>query len=542
MSGKFFSGRRKFLFGSASLLLAGLLYRAKVKANDSKGAVSRSDRVIPEAKPRLGINLAGIVDWSSEQPFVDFFAMSRKWVSQTNSGSWGKGPELNLDAQGWVKELAPGCRATRFICSLDRGMYPGGEYVILYEGEGDFKLTFPVGQIIKREPGRMVVLVNPNKGAFALDLVSTNPKNYMRNIRVIAPGFESTYKENPWHPAFLKRWSGVACLRFMDFMATNNSEQSSWQNRPALNEAGFSTKGAPVELMVDLANRLDADAWFCIPHKADDDYVTQFASYVKQNLKPHLRAWFEYSNELWNGGFSQTHYAGEMGQKLKLSDKSWEAGWKYTAHRSIEIFKILDAVYAGQSGLVKVIGSQAANAYVSEQIVGFNEAAKFADVLAIAPYVSMNVGPKDHKGISESVVANWSLDQVFQHLNAVSIPESTQWMVDSKKVADRFGLQLVAYEGGQHLVGIMGSENNEKLTQLLMAANADKRMADIYNKSLQAWVDAGGDLMCTFNSMSEWSKWGSWGLLRNNKENPKDSPKFNAVIQWAKSRGQKMNL
>ena len=30
-----------------------------------------------------------------------------------------------------------------------------------------------------------------------------------------------------------------------------------------------------------------------------------------------------------------------------------------------------------------------------------------------------------------------------------------------KKVADKYGLKLVAYEGGQHMVGVTGGENNE---------------------------------------------------------------------------------
>ena len=540
MKSIFFSGRRKFFLGSVALLVAGLFYKVKVRAKDRPQNIKVSNRVIPTPNPRLGINLAGIADWNSEQPFVDFFTMSRQWVSQAGTG-WGTGPALDLDAQGWVKALAPGCRATRFICSLDR-QYPSGEYVILYDGEGDFKLTFPVGAIAKKEPGRMVVLVNANKGAFALDLVSTNPNNYLRNVRVIAPGFEKTYQDNPWHPNFLKRWSGVACVRFMDFMTTNNSPQMHWQDRPTLGQAGFSDKGVPVELMVDLANRLETDAWFCFPHQADDDYVQQFAGYVKKNLKPNLRAWYEYSNELWNGGFQQTHYAGEMGKKLKLADQPWEAGWKFTAHRSIEIFKLLDEVYAGQSNLVKVIGSLAANHFISEQILGFESAANYADVLAVAPYVSLNVSPQDDKGISEKSVASWNLDRLFEYLNKVAIPESSKWIEDCKKVANRFGLQLVAYEGGQHLVGVMGAENNKALTELLMDANTDKRMGQIYAKNFQAWEQAGGDLFCTFNSVSNWSKWGSWGLLRNNDENPKDSPKFSAVIQWAKSRGQKMNL
>ena len=35
-----------------------------------------------DPRPRLGINLAGAVDWNAEQPFADFFKLSRLWISQ----------------------------------------------------------------------------------------------------------------------------------------------------------------------------------------------------------------------------------------------------------------------------------------------------------------------------------------------------------------------------------------------------------------------------------------------------------------------------
>lgn len=33
---------------------------------------------------------------------------------------------------------------------------------------------------------------------------------------------------------------------------------------------------------------------------ADDDYVTNLAVLIKQNLNPNLNAYIEYSNEVWN--------------------------------------------------------------------------------------------------------------------------------------------------------------------------------------------------------------------------------------------------
>lgn len=536
MKNKLNIGRRNFLAVSAAALAT--LYLGVKGVLAKKPEAHSPASKAPPANARLGINLAGIADWSTEQPFVDFFHMSRDWISQIKDGDRDTGPALALDEHGWVKRLAKDCYATRVICSLEGNQYPSGDYVILYDGEGT--LTFSNGAILENKSGRIELRVDAAKGPLFLEIHKTNPQNYIRNIRVILPGFEQTYQSNPWHPDFLKRWSGIACLRFMDFMQTNGSTQTKWLDRPKMADAGYTSKGVPLELLVDLANRLNTDAWFCMPHQADDDFVKQFALYVKKNLKPELRAWVEYSNEVWNGGFDQNDYAGKAGQRLKFADKPWEAAWKYNAYRSVQIFKIWSEVYGGHERFIRVLASQAANDYVSDQILSFQNAASNADVLAIAPYVALSVPPAANDGITEKAVAAWNLDKLFDYVNKVALPESEKWIKDSKQIADRHGLKLVAYEAGQHLVGIAGAENNEKLTKLFLQANADARMGEVYAQNLAMWERLGGDLICSFHSMSSWSKWGSWGLLRNYGDLPASSPKFTASIKWAVSRGQKM--
>ena len=540
------NGRRKFLIGASSLAAGSLFFGYKALSKDTANAGTKNTsaqhvvKPVPTPNARLGINFSGIAYWASEFPFVDLMHQSGAWVSQPPSGDWGSGPTLVLDAHGWVKALDRDCRATKIICAGDEVAYPSGTYVILYDGEGEIELTAPVGVMKQTGQGRLEVDIDATKGMLAIDIVATNPKNHLRNIRVIAPGFETSYQSNPWHPKFLSRWSGVACIRLMDMMATNNSEQQHWKNRPKPNDASYTQKGVPVELLVDLANRLDADAWFCMPHQADDDYIKQFAMVVKHHLKPHLHAWVEYSNEVWNGGFDQYDYAAKQGQALNLANDAWDAAFHFNALRSVTIFNTWQTVFEGRNRLVNVIASQAANAYLSEQLLNVGELAAQVDVLAIAPYVSFNVPMETNDaGISADKVAAWSLDKLFAYLNTTALPEAQSWIEANKKVADKFGLKLVAYEGGQHLVGIQGAENNDVLGDLLMQANGDARMGEVYAKNLVHWQTAGGDLMCTFTSVEGWSKWGSWGLLQHT--NDAASPKLSAVMDWAKSRGQKVN-
>jgi len=490
-----------------------------------------------QARPRLGMNLAGPADWNTELPFVDVFRMSRPWTSQKKGESWGRGPELTLDENGWVKRLEEDCWAESPLCTIPDGHYPSGEYTVLYDGQGKLD-AWNAAEIISRQPGRMIIRIDSAKGGFHLKLLETDPKDYIRNIRVIMPGFLDTYKDNPWHPAFLNRWKGVACLRFMDFMHTNGSKIAFWSQRPKLDDATFSSKGIALELLIDLANRLDADPWFCIPHLADDDYVHSFAHMVKQRLEADLKIYVEYSNETWNGMFPQSKYAGEQGQKLGFAEKPWEAGWRYTAYRSVQIFKIFEQVFEGKNRLVRILPSQAANPYVSERIVEFQDAYKHADALAIAPYISFNIRPGGKPAADD--VAQWTVAQVLDHIENKALPESIRWIRGSKEIADKYNLKLTTYEGGQHMVGVGGGENNEKLTALLGKANAHPRLAEVYRKYYRAWEQNGGDLFCYFSSVSKWSKWGSWGLLQY-YDDPEESPKYTATMNWARKLGQPVN-
>ena len=538
MAPKINISRRKFISTALVTLLAGLnLATARENKNTGGDASVKTD----EPNARLGINLAAIKNYATELPFVDLFRMAGGWVSQRKKGKWGGGPALELDEHGWVKRLEPDCIAIAIVCGIKGNHYPSGNYTVLYDGEGElaFRNAANNKDIVSKASGKIVVEVNA-KTAFHIEIVETNPLNYIRNIRVIMPGFESDYATNPWHPQFIKRWSGIACIRLMDFMMTNNSTQIIWDDRPKLTDASFTKKGIPLELMLDLANRLEADPWFCMPHLADDAYIKQFAQMVKANLKPNLRAWIEYSNEVWNNVFKQTHYANQMGQDLSFLGQSSNATAHYYAYRSMQIFDIWQTVYGDNTSYVRVLASQAANTYRAETILSFKNAAKQADVLAIAPYVSVHVSPRSKDALVVSEVAAWNLDKLFEHIFAVALPKSQHSIQQNKKIADQYGVKLVAYESGQHLVGALGTENNDAITKLFTEANADPRMGEVYSQNLNTWAQAGGDLICSYYSVGKWSKWGSWGLLQYYDDAP--TAKFKAVMQWAKSRGQKVRL
>jgi hypothetical protein len=476
------------------------------------------------------MNLSGIVDWNTEHPFVDVFRLSRRWISQKKGEPWGKGPKLELDGHGWVKRLEPDCYAETLV--LTAGHAPSGEYVCLYDGEGQVEFG-GCGKVVSRQPGRVVVNIDGSKEATFVSVRKTNPEDPVRNIRLIMPGFEKTYATEPFSPVFLERWRGFNTFRFMDWMDTNGSRQQEWPDRPKVDDATWSAKGVPVEVMARLCNRLKINPWFCLPHPASDDYVRQFAALVCRELEPSLKVRIEYSNEVWNGMFEQHRYAEEQAKKLGLGPKErpWEGAAMFYARRSVEIFRIWEDVFGGRERLVRVLAWQAAGGayWTDNMLLAQHDAARHCDVLAIAPYISFMPSPQS-KELDSDEVAKWSVERILDRAETNALPECIGWMKTQKAVAEKYGLKLMCYEAGQHLVGVGGGENNEALTRLFTAANQHPRMGGIYTKYLDAWRDLGGDLMCIFSSVTQSSKWGSWGLLEGADET--GSPKFDAVVGW----------
>jgi hypothetical protein len=58
---------------------------------------------------------------------------------------------------------------------------------------------------------------NGNNGIM-ITIVRTNPANYIRNIRVIRPGFENIASAVTFHPMFLSKIKPYKTLRFMDWL------------------------------------------------------------------------------------------------------------------------------------------------------------------------------------------------------------------------------------------------------------------------------------------------------------------------------------
>jgi hypothetical protein len=510
----------------------------------------------------LGTNLYGISDWSTQMPFLDAFKTARKWMTQCEqgesgcTGSWEtqEYDKLDLDEQGWVKSLpAPDDppEYTRASTLLYREMnqYPGGQYLVLYDGEGKLNYKFDAQKDeAASKPGRDVINVKPSQGGILLQIVETDPNktgNYIRNIRVVRAQDEGTYQSQIFNPLFLEKTRKFKALRFMDWMDTNNSEQSEWSNRPKVEDASYAWKGAPVEIMVELANRLQADPWFNMPHMATDEYMTNFARLVQERLNPNLKAYVELSNEVWNWQFKQSHYAADQG-KARWGDKG-DVFMQWYGMRAAQMSDIWKGVFQDQPDrVVPVIATQTAWQGLENSALDCSEWVAEGHkpcyqhgfkVYAVTGYFSGALGSKEHA----SEVETWLSDRNSAFTKAIAkLKDSGDWGDSVRNTADGFryhadvaqkrGLKMVAYEGGQHIVGSGGNENNEKLTEFLIELNRRPEMYQVYTDLLNNWKAAGGTLFMHFSDIGQPSKWGSWGALENVTQD--HSPKYDALMDF----------
>jgi hypothetical protein len=492
----------------------------------------------------IGTNLELLSYWSPQVPFVDVMKSSSEWLSG-DAKDWGGGPPPDLDANGWVRSLRPGQVVRKVMLREFGDRYPGGRYLVRYKGEGKLNFGF-AAKIVSERRGEMVIQVTPNDGGIYLWIEATNPADHLRDIEIIMPGgicegdpFKHVASARDcgsrpflsfagnrnilFYPVFAERLRGYSVLRFMDWMHTNSSPVATWAQRTPVTYSTWATKsGAPVEVMIALANLVGAHPWFTLPHQSDEAYARSFAQMVKEKLDPTLGVYVEHSNEVWNSLFAQYGYLSKQAktQGLELS--------KYHALRTRALAGVFKAEL-GADRVVSVLGGQAANPWVAtsglDYLKGrFGAAATGIDAVAIAPYFGVSPTPAE-----AGKFTSMTMDQLVSYVRTNVFPHEAAHMASHRTVAKKYALRLLAYEGGQHMAGVAGAEGNAALNKLFDSFNRDPRIKQLYLDYLAIWKREGGELFVHFNDVSRYTKWGRWGALEYVAQPRVESPKFDAL-------------
>ena len=532
--------------------------------------------VLPKEAPLpLGTNLHRLADWSPQLPFLNAFKSARRWIPQNwipARQGWYKSLQLNwntgefdlldLDENGWVKSLPDSADNTEYnsvgtVMFRDLGDYPAGKYVVLYEGKGTIEYGLDATKDEAASiPGRDVINVNPTNSGIWLRITATDPNqtgNYLRDIQVLPEEYEYAQGQI-FNPEFLEKVQSFDTLRFMDWMATNNSQQKEWSDRPTFQNSLFFGEIASVEAMVELANSTNTDPWFTLPHMATDEYVTNFAKYVKDNLDPELQVYLEYSNEVW-GDFAQGWWVEQQGiqEFADSSEGNFAKRLDWYSQRTTEITQIWDEVFAtDKERVIGVMGAQAANLWTGEKSLEYAWADNplaheqyGIDAIAIGPYFGRYLG-KPH---FQTEIENWidsddpdlALDNLFSEITdggvlanapkAGALQQAYDWTEAYADLAEAENLNLLTYETSQHLVGINGVQQNQAISDLFISANRDPRMGEIYQDYFTTVRELGVDTLINHTDISRYNKYGSWGSLEEIAQS--GSPKYNALKSFS---------
>lgn len=563
--------RRSLLIGSASGAGIAALGLAGLWAGGFKSsAVEPLPRDESFPKLPIGMNLAGIADWEPGFPFKNLFLGARPWLTRNLSGSGAHDTKMQdafqYDDDGYplqVPVAAPGAAEPQTVFTYVPNVRKRGRYVLLYDGEGEID-GLAATKVISRKPGRLVLqMTHDGKLYEAVVIKRSKLGNHVRNIRLVAAEHEdSNLADDPFLPEFLDFCRHFHALRFMDWAGTNNSTEEHWKDRKRLSfytmvavagdpeaiwgpaptsfQLQFSG-GVAIELMIQLCNMLKIDPWFCVPHRATDDYIAQFARLVREKLDPSLKIYLEYSNELWNWGFHQAGWmlrsplAGALveakgGKAWKDSEKTKGEGHPERIGALFRRnFSIWEREWTDEprQRLIRVCAVQAAWFDASRRTIQWCLDNGGVDAVSPAAYV----GPDDATYQKWSdLAATLTAEMVIDDVNAVlQTQRKGAGLAQTVAFGKQHGLAYVAYEAGQHIQAKGQAEL--PYSPALAAAQTHPRMYDLYVELLRFNRDLDCKLFAHFSSIGrQGTRWGSWGAKASYNTPDTDSPKMRALL------------
>jgi hypothetical protein len=347
------------------------------------------------------------------------------------------------------------------------------------------------------------------------------------DFRVTLPGYDHNTGQI-FTNEYLKALAPFDTLRFMNqiggnnidpgFDALNNSLNWSERVKPGDKEWQPGHEGSmPWEWVVELANLSHKNIWINIPVHASDHYIQGLAEYLKANLHPDAIVYIEYSNEVWNGLFSQYEYNKQAalaevaaGNSNLNNDGSSDPDIllaRRHIRRVIEISNIFASVY-GKAAINKQIRPvyawfilmpfqyKTALDWVKST---FGDPSQFFNGIAGAGYFSPD---RDLREITNPLP---NLDIFFS-----SMEKGSDLGVKDRKaiasIAHEFNLKVMLYESGPDNSTQLQWDRKENLMDLFIEGHQDPRMGslvvyDMFN-SWWAHPDIQGDMYVYFTMLT----------------------------------------
>ena len=529
---------------------------------------------------RLGYNTSGLHHLASSNPFIDIFKISRGWITscefnwqenraidpgceKKKSFNTKESAKVAVDRNGWPTRLparaeAPIYTSINAIWDMPDN-FPVGQHFVTYEGDADMKVLGDV-EILRQIPGRIDFNLRSAKRNLRLHITRINPRNYIRNIKVIPQKYAQVYTRQTFNPEYLKTSRNFNSIRFMPWQNTKLTKMSEWHQRATPQSAFYNhNAGMPVEKMMDLAAQSQADPWFSMPHLASNDFYNKFAQTVKARLKPRQKVYIENSNEIWNSIYPATHDATRRALKLwprgKLDIKNVGTrrlflALNFNAKRSREMCRIFKQTLGNRA--VCVVSAYGSAPKMAEELMTCPLAGgncfKDFDAYAVAPYFGDYIARIENRPLVKrwAAAGNNGINLLFREImNGGLAKDAYQGgaienaiqdrVVKNVAIAKKYGVKLLAYEGGQHLLRVDGAHviRDPKIFRMFANANRNPQMGRAYSKYLNAWNRAGGGLLMHFNGIAAIDDRNYFPMLEKAGTR---SPKLNAMTNYIRGR------
>lgn len=480
----------------------------------------------------IGTNLGGISDWNPERPFRNHLKNTRELpiVYTFECSCWSLDhlySELEFDADGYPTYLpqttSGGQTVIRYFLSADfANLVIGQRYVLLYDGQGNLDLEGGLS-LISETPGRIEFEMTGD-GAW-VNVVESQLGNHVRNIRIVRLSDEHQDVVNqPFYSEFLNKIEPFSVLRFMDWGHTNNNPNVNWSDRLTPTHVTYGgEKGVPYEIMIQLANQTQKDVWICVPHAANNNYITEMATLFKEGLDPNLTVYLEYSNEVWNWIFDQSHYNTENNPSGLMYGRAY-------AVKAKNVFDIWHNVFGSDKNRVKrVLGIQAGFNYLNENILSHLNEDDW-DMGSPTHYVGLNHESTGNPILNASSNATDIIENAWNHFQIFK--EDVKQDYRNIKL---YGKEIVTYEGGQHFVGNVFGETYP-YQQAMYDAQFTPEIHEMYMKLHDSILTWGAQLATNFSLAStQESIYGSWGVM-DHIDIPQPylstAPKYQALLDY----------
>ncbi|MBN2005220.1 MAG: fibronectin type III domain-containing protein [Anaerolineae bacterium] len=524
----------------------------------------------------LGVDMGSPNDRGRD--FVDVALTLRRWET---IGADGCGEEDDacrytpLDENGWPttdartvffdqRPYGAWWGADQAQCPLcqDGDFMPdmSGDYRLIFSGQADLQgVEGPLDARNQRyyrlsNISTVDISVAPGQGLLFIQFVNTRrtPQSALHtgiaDVRLLRPGYDDSATEI-FTPEILEAVKPFGVLRFMNWVGGNNlnppfadpDNTLEWAERTLPGTPQNLGEGVAWEYVIALANQTGKSVWINIPIHAGDDYVAGLAALLKDTLHPDARIYIEYSNEVWNEGFSQHAYnqaAAEAeiaaGNSPLNNDRTTLAniwGQRRYVRRLMEISNIFRDVFGGAAinTRIRVVHSWRIGEPVSyrSQLQWLNDTYGPPNcyLYAVAGTGYYNVSGAQSNDPAETLLA------ALQRSSRANV----QGRFDLQQVASEFGLKIALYEAGPDTAGPLQWERDTQLLQTLIAVHRDPRIKDVLLYDLwNNWFALPGlepDVYAYFTLQSPYSRWGMWGLTEDVSN--LQTPKFAAIYDLA---------